>query len=41
MCISLLVEDTISNISPAVWVFEDKIAMKDSNFMLECIAYGR
>ncbi|XP_066930934.1 contactin-4-like isoform X2 [Clytia hemisphaerica] len=30
-----------SNAPPKIWEFSDRIAMKDSNFVLECIAYGR
>ena len=29
------------NVPPKVWFFSDQIAMKDSSFMMECIAYGR
>jgi len=36
-----LTETRQSNREPTIWKFSDNIAMKDSNFVLECLAYGR
>ncbi|XP_065673507.1 contactin-4 isoform X1 [Hydra vulgaris] len=34
-------KETQDIVPPEVWVFNDQTAMKNSNFMMECIAFGR
>ena len=41
ICIFFTSELEQKNVPPKVWFFSDQIAMKDSSFMMECIAYGR